>query len=203
MIALIRHAEVEGGAGRCLGRTDAPLSDRGRAQALRLARSLGRIGWAALASSPLLRARETLAPLAVLLGRAPATLPELAEIDMGAWDGRDLAELRREHPEDWAARGRDFAGFRPPGGETFAEVLARARRGVERLAAGPRPCLAATHAGVLRALACHLAGQPLQRLFDHAFDHLGALLLRPGADGWEVLGENLAPEDLVDALLTR
>lgn len=192
MIVLIRHAEAEGAAGRFTGRrTDPPLSAAGLAQAEALAEALADSGLAALAASPLRRARQTAAPLAAALGLPVATVDGLAEIDMGDWDGRPRAEIRAQDPTGWAARGADFAHFRPPGGETFAEVQARAVAALDAMAHGPQPVAAVTHAGVIRTLACHVLGIPLGHLFRLAPEHARCMVLRPAHDEFILCGFNL------------
>lgn len=65
----------------------------------------------------------------------------------GAWAGRPLDEIERLGPDEgWTAR--------PPGGESLAEVLARARAWLDELAEDPGPStwIAVTHQGVIRAL---------------------------------------------------
>jgi broad specificity phosphatase PhoE len=59
---------------------DRPLSDEGREQAERLVAELG-AGVDAIYSSPALRCRETVAPLARAAGQAVVTLDALAEAD--------------------------------------------------------------------------------------------------------------------------
>ena len=48
------------------------------------------------------------------------------ELDYGDWDGRPLADVPAEAWQQW----RTDPGFRPPGGETLAEVAARVAEGL-------------------------------------------------------------------------
>lgn len=165
MIVLIRHAETAGGEGRYIGSTDLPLSPAGEAQARALATALGTSPLLALYVSPLQRARRTAAPLANVLGLEPVLLDELREIHLGQWEGLDREELRRTRPGEFEARGRDFAGYRPPGGESFADLALRAEAALRRMADGPQPCAAVTHAGLIRVLLCLSLGRPLDDVF--------------------------------------
>jgi broad specificity phosphatase PhoE len=63
---------------------DRPLSDQGRAQAERLVGELG-ADVDAIYSSPALRCRETVAPLAKAAGQNVVTLDALAEVARGGW----------------------------------------------------------------------------------------------------------------------
>jgi broad specificity phosphatase PhoE len=105
----IRHGQSEGNAGGVFqGRADYPLTDTGREQAAERGRAL-RAGVAAAADrgvgvfcSPLSRARESAEIIAREAGYpAPQPLPELTELDTGAWTGKTWAELRAHSPELW------------------------------------------------------------------------------------------------------
>jgi probable phosphoglycerate mutase len=181
MIILLRHGRIEDGKGRCLGRTDVPLSSDGLAQARELAEELGAIPFARLCSSPAERAQATLRPLAARLGREVESLPALDEIDMGQWDGLDFDTIRRRFPEEYAARGKRLCSYRVPGGESFEDVAERAMAALEELARGPCPVLAATHAGVIRAVLCRVTGHPLDGLFRFTPGYARCTVLR--ADG--------------------
>jgi broad specificity phosphatase PhoE len=149
-VALLRHAATASNAARRVqGRSDPPLSAEGEAQAgrWRLPPDLvrlqteGRLGWAV---SPLRRAAETARRLGA---QEPHLEPRLMETDYGAWTGRSLEEIE-------ALRGDPGWESRPPGGESAAEVLGRARAWLDEAAArgGPETWIAVTHAGVIRVL---------------------------------------------------
>ena len=196
MIVLVRHAEAQGGQGRFIGRTDLPLSPAGLAQAQELALALARAGLRAVAASPLARACDTARPLAEALGLPLPTLDGLAEIDLGAWEGRSREAVCAADPAAYAARGRDFAQFRSPGGESFAQVQARALAALDALARGPQPVVAVTHAGVIRAVLCHVLGMPLGNLFRLDPTHARCTLLTPGPQGLVLRGFNLPAQQL-------
>jgi len=152
---LIRHGESTwNAAGRWQGRGDPPLSDRGRAQAQRLAAGLAREGIEVVVASDLARAAETAAILGAALGLAPTSDERLRELDVGCWTGltrpeiasRDRAGL--DHFESGAPDAR--AG----GGECRRELAERAHAAVADVAerfAGR--CIAVVaHLGVVRAL---------------------------------------------------
>jgi broad specificity phosphatase PhoE len=200
MIALARHGQALGAAGRAVGRLNLPLSGPGREQARELAAALADVPWAALYCSPLLRARDTLAPLAAAAGLVPTVLDDLAEISLGDWEGLEWERIRRDFPQDYAARGQDLAGFRPPGGESFADLARRAGRAWEAMAAGPRPALALTHAGVIRVLLCTARGLPLDQIFSFQPAEAQAALFQIGPRGPVLAGHNLAPRELRQAL---
>jgi len=122
VIAFVRHGETPPNrAGLLLGRSDAALTDRGRAQAERLAEALAGLEVARVITSPLRRARDTAAPIAAACGEAVEVDQRLVEIDYGEWEGRPLADLDREVVARWRRDG----GFAPPGGESLEVVADR------------------------------------------------------------------------------
>jgi len=146
----MRHASTEWNAtGRMQGRRDVALSAAGREEILhwRLPDALRERGdWVA---SPLARAVETATRLR---GRPPRLAPALIEMDWGAWEGYRLAELRARHGDAFARNEQRGLDFRPPGGESPRDVVARVTGWLATLDARSEPIVAVTHNGVLRAL---------------------------------------------------
>ena len=125
-IWLMRHGTTAWSmSGRHTGRTDIPLTDEGRAAARRLGEELAQQTFAAVFSSPMQRALETC--VLAGLGDVAVVDDDLREWDYGDYEGRTTAEIRSERP-DWTI-WRDGC----PGGETAADVGARADRVVARL----------------------------------------------------------------------
>jgi broad specificity phosphatase PhoE len=114
---LVRHGESETAAAGVVG-GDAPLTALGREQARETGRALEERQFDVCFTSPARRARETAA--LVLEGReVPQTVvPELADMEFGAFVGKQLADYRA-----WIA-GHDPAEA-PPGGESRADTLRR------------------------------------------------------------------------------
>ncbi|MEW6220186.1 MAG: histidine phosphatase family protein [Thermodesulfobacteriota bacterium] len=172
-VLLIRHGEtVDARLGRYHGATDVPLAPAGRAQIERLAMSplweqgLGGQPVEAVYASALTRAWESAVILARAVGLYPRKVPDLAERRFGNWEGRTLAEITRDDPGALAAWAHDPAGFRPPGGESVADLAARVRPIWQDLvAAHPGGRLAiVSHGGVIRVLLADLLGLPLANL---------------------------------------
>ena len=131
---LIRHGEVEGAeAGRLLGRTDAPLSERGREQSHQLAESLSAERLTRVYSSDLLRARTTADTIATRSNLEVRESSAWREIDMGEWEGRTFAALHGEAPRLVAQIFNDPARFVYPHGESFAAFTARVRGALDKL----------------------------------------------------------------------
>jgi len=151
----VRHGESEANAARRFaGRTDSPLTERGREQAEAVAVALAKVPFDRIVSSPLSRCRDT----ALVIARRhqlPVDLePDLVEIDVGEKTGSPFDEARGL-PE-W----RDDGFVAWPRGETLDQVLSRAHRVITRIAAesaGQR-VLVVGHGGVTRVLMSHFLG---------------------------------------------
>ena len=79
-VVLIRHGQTEWSAsGKHTGRTDVPLNETGRHQAIQLGRVVADETFAAVFTSPLTRARETIERAG--LGDPAVDLPDLMEWD--------------------------------------------------------------------------------------------------------------------------
>ena len=130
MLVLVRHGETEANAaGLLLGRAESPLTSRGLAQAEGVGRLLE--GAVRLVSSPLARARDTAGALGLGL---PVEIDERwIEVDYGEYDGQALGAVPAEVWQHW----RHDTGFRPPGGESLAELGLRVREACEELFAEP------------------------------------------------------------------
>jgi broad specificity phosphatase PhoE len=126
VLVLVRHGESEGNAaGQLLGRGDSPLTARGRSDATSLRASLGPVG--RLVSSPLRRALDTAAALGLDL---PVEVDERwVEVDYGELEGRPLGDV----PAELWSRWRGDPTFRPPGGESLADVGVRVRGACDEL----------------------------------------------------------------------
>jgi probable phosphoglycerate mutase len=128
-----------------------------------LADRLATLPIGAIYSSPLERAQETAAPIGARLCLRVESAPGLNEVDFGEWTGRTLKAL--ETVPGWRAFNEHRSSSRIPGGETMAEVLARAWEEMERIRriqAGSGTMVAVvSHGDVLRALVAHSVGMPM------------------------------------------
>ena len=156
-VYLARHGETVWNAeGRYQGRLDSPLTDTGRAQARSTAETLGGRGVERLLCSPLGRARTTAAVVESAIGVAAEIDADLAESDIGRWEGLTRAEVEAAYPGELARREQDRLEYRPPGGESFADMLVRARAVAGRL--DGRTTLIVAHSAINRVLVAALIG---------------------------------------------
>jgi probable phosphoglycerate mutase len=194
MIYLFRHGQTMAidGQRRFIGQTELPLSDVGRQQADRWRQALAGIVFDRIICSPLSRCRDT----AAILARGRKVNPEVAEglveIHLGEWEGLAMTAVRQRYPEAWQQRGEWPDAYRPPGGESFSDVLDRAWPVFEELLAAAEANLAVVaHAGVNRALLCRLLGMPLANLFRLAQDPSALNLIDNCGTPARVAGLNL------------
>jgi broad specificity phosphatase PhoE len=160
-LMLARHGQTADNAeGLILGRRDPPLSELGAAQARALAAEAREAGIASLWTSPLQRAAATAAIVSQATGAPVSVLNALAESDRGDWEGRPVDELRRAEPERFAAFEAASDGFLFPGGESLAEQVARTRRALDQVVAGPQLALVVAHVGTVRAAMLAVGRRP-------------------------------------------
>ena len=114
-------------------------------------------------------AAETIAPVAAMLGRGEADVvaePGLIEIDYGAWDGLTPDECLARDPELRRAWLADPYATRCPGGESGADVAARAFPILDRITAWlaadrARCAVVVAHNHVNRVTLARIMGWPM------------------------------------------
>ncbi|HOG14280.1 MAG TPA: histidine phosphatase family protein [Synergistales bacterium] len=166
-LAFVRHGEpgLPHPQRIFLGRIATGLSALGRAQAERVSLWARPFSWEGFFCSPLVRARETAEIIGMQLGMRPVVKEELAEIDLGRWDGRGKADIASECPLLWEQREKDLFSFPFPGGESFADLEARAAPFLLSLLLKGGRWLIVSHAGVFRVLLHGLFKVPFPETF--------------------------------------
>ena len=169
VLYLVRHGESEWNRiGRIQGRRESPLTGTGRAQAAALGHMLREVlpdPGIDIVASPLERALETATIIAGGLGRDAGDVRidgRISDFDVGVlagypgWDA-----VAADHPELARLRLEDPIRFRPPGGESGADVLARARDFLDERKAAGRDTLVVCHGVInkfIRAAARGITG---------------------------------------------
>ncbi|MFM7067934.1 MAG: histidine phosphatase family protein, partial [Actinomycetes bacterium] len=121
-----------------LGHADPELDDLGASQAAALAAevSSGRFGDVRrIISSPLQRTRGTAAAIAAAVGREVEIDQRFIELNYGEFDGVPLSEIPTATWSAW----RSDVHFRPPGGESLADLAARVRPACAELLSADEP----------------------------------------------------------------
>jgi broad specificity phosphatase PhoE len=141
---LIRHGETDWSRSRRhTGRSDLPLTPAGEQAARALAPRLDGIPFDLVLASPLIRARHT----AELAGLAPQLEPLAMEWDYGEYEGITTAQIQETRP-GWSVWSDPI-----PGGETLAQVSARADAVIARIRANAsKRAVLVAHAHFLRVL---------------------------------------------------
>ena len=153
-VYIARHGETEWSLnGRHTGRTDLPLTEQGRRNALQLGARLRGLQFAHVFTSPLQRAAETCRLAG--FGDLAVMDPDLVEWNYGDYEGLRSAEIHARRP-DWELF-RDGC----PGGESPEQAGARADRVVKRLRESNGDALVFSSGHFLRTLgACWLGLGP-------------------------------------------
>jgi probable phosphoglycerate mutase len=151
VVTLARHGETAWSlSGQHTGLSDLPLTERGERNARALAERLAGMRFAKVFTSPLQRASRT-CELAGF-GATAEVDGDLVEWDYGKYEGRTTLEIHAERP-GWQLF-RDGC----PGGETPAQVGARADRVIARVRAVSGDVLLFSSGHFLRTLAARWLG---------------------------------------------
>ena len=151
-LALLRHGHTAWNrAGQIQGRSDIPLDEAARVE---LSEFTLPAPWdqADLWSSPLSRAVET---AEIVAGRAPKTAPALTEMFWGDWEGKQGLDLKANPSSGFRDIEQWGWHYRPPNGETPAEVWSRLAPWVDTL---QRDTVAVCHIGIMRMILARAHG---------------------------------------------
>lgn len=180
-LILIRHAPALTG-GRLCGRTDVAADLADAALIAAVAQAAGPLD--RIVSSPALRCRKT---AEALWPECDFTVePALWEQDFGAWDGLPVTRI----PDLGPLSRADLAAHRPPGGESFSDLLARTAPAFHALPQGRVAVVA--HAGTIRAALALALSDPADALAFEIAPLSLTLLSRHGA-AWSIGAVNRGP----------
>lgn len=181
-LILVRHGETEHNVARITqGWSDSNLSERGRAQVLRLAERVAAMQPTALYSSTLGRALATAQAIADATGLEIVTMDELREMNYGRWEGRAFLDIRREDAdiyERWIADEER----RCPEGESHADVRRRLQRAFTQV--NSERSVVVAHGTAIRIAAMTLLDLPLMGANRLAQDNAGLNLFVQRGERW-------------------
>jgi broad specificity phosphatase PhoE len=201
---LVRHADVhDDWQQKAYGNLDVPLSETGIRETQAVVDAFAGIPLDLVASSPLQRA--------LLLGRglatgthAPLRVDErLREVWRGDWQGLSVDEFRTRWHAQASAFAADPWNWKGHGGESDADIWARAwaalseavRVAKTRGAEAPAVALA-THFNVIRVLVTRATGLRASQSFAFRNDTARASLLVDGPDGWRLARSNVPASEV-------
>jgi broad specificity phosphatase PhoE len=162
IVVLARHGRTDYHHGnRYAGSTDLPIDEVGREQAEQLKDWAEGFAPDALWSSPMLRARQTVAPVAEALGLQPVLDDRLREVDFGSAEGRRLSELP---PDVVRAFELDPVRAHLPDGEDPVAAADRVHEAFHQLARQHegQKVLVVAHNTLIRLLVCRVLGLELR-----------------------------------------
>jgi probable phosphomutase (TIGR03848 family) len=204
-VLLIRHGRTSANtAGVLAGRSSGVVLDEvGHQQAAEVAARLARVPLRTVVTSPLRRCRQT---AQALVGNRAETCPiqveqGLVECGYGEWTGKALRELSKD--KLWGAVQSQPSAVRFPGGESMAEMSARAVGAVrawnDRLAAehGPEAVWAAvSHGDPIKAILADALGMHLDSFQRIVVDPASLSIIRYTATRPYVIMVNSSTVDL-------
>ncbi|MBI4297602.1 MAG: histidine phosphatase family protein [Chloroflexi bacterium] len=165
---LIRHGRTDWNRQeRYRGRFDLPLDQEGERQAQALAQRLAPVPLEAVYSSPLRRAWSTAQAVVQARGLEVRTLAGLLDIDYGEWQGLALDEAQSRYPKLYRSWQEQPQEVSLPGGESLAQVQARATSALEEVSRRhPRALVAlVSHRVVCQVMLCAALGLGLSHFW--------------------------------------
>jgi len=185
----VRHGQTSWNfARRIQGQLDTELNETGRGQAAgngqRLAQLRDDIATLDFVASPLQRCRETMEIIRERLGMSRegyGTDDRLKEIHFGSWQGTHWPEVSTVDPDGAADRLADPYNWRPPGGESYADLTERC---AAWLADIERDSVVVAHGGVSRALRGHIYKLAPEDVTELSVPQNKILILRSDGMDW-------------------
>lgn len=159
-LILVRHGESVGNVERVFTTTpfELALTERGIEQARDAAAAIARLFRAeAVVASPYVRARETARIIAEHLGLPLQIEHDIHERNMGGFQGKSYESILTAQDYDpqrpWL--------WKPPGGESFEDVMERVAPVLDRLSRAhrERDVVVVSHGGVMMALWAYVTGE--------------------------------------------
>ncbi|MBQ2957028.1 MAG: histidine phosphatase family protein [Clostridia bacterium] len=160
---MVRHGESQTNLERRFtGQAQAPLTEKGIADAKAAGERLKGLHFDRIYSSDLIRAADT--ARYAIPGCEPVQLPLIRELDVGAkLEWRTVAECEAEYGEE-LMKHRNAYDYTPYGGENEAQLAARADAFLHMLEEDPcNQVVAFSHAGFISCTLCQVLGHSFNR----------------------------------------
>jgi broad specificity phosphatase PhoE len=198
-IWLVRHAEVhEDWQERAYGDLDVPLSEAGMQETREMAARFAVLPIVSVASSHLMRALWMGRSIAEQ-ARAPLAIDRaLREVSRGSWQGLTVPEFRARWAADADAFRADPWTWKGHGGESSADLFARAWPVVLAQAASARggDVVIASHFNLIRALITGALGLNGHESYAFRIETARACLLVDDGRSWSVPVQNVSDPSL-------
>jgi alpha-ribazole phosphatase len=203
----VRHAPVPGLVGILYGQRDVPCDTSDKRSFEGLAKKIPE--GAVWVTSNLGRTIETAAairhagsPVPVDPGN-PIAEPGFAEQSFGAWQHNSWNDLHDADSLEYKTFWQNPGCNAPPGGESFADLMARTAKTINRINSQfqGRDIVAVAHGGTIRAAVAHaMQTEPVMALavtIDNLtltrLDHISTGMFKGQGGDWRITGVNLPP----------
>lgn len=107
----------------------------------------------------------------------------LREINFGEWELKSADEIEASHPDLARAYWDDPIAYRPPGGESLAELSARVEAALAAVG-HHRDLIAVAHYGVILSQLHRAWGGPVRETLAQRIDNLSVTEIVIGPQGW-------------------
>lgn len=158
----VRHGETDWNVKKKIqGTTDVPLNENGLRQARELAEKLVEEKYTInhVYTSPQLRAQVTAQTAATALGVECISLDDLAEMDLGVWEGDNWPNIEEQYGETYYYWNSHRRYVCTPGGECYNDVLKRVFKALEYIMKRETGnVLVVSHSAIMLSLRCYLEG---------------------------------------------
>jgi len=173
LFLVIRHGETDWNRqNRMMGSSDIPLNAEGLLQARKTAKYMASLPLDHIVSSPLTRAMQTAEAIRTYHMHIPiTTLYHIRERTFGELEGLVYEEANARCPQLTMGSMWQYPDFRPPGGESIADVRKRAERALIHLLASYRGKTVAvvTHGAFIRNFLSVMLDLPLPEINSYGF----------------------------------
>ena len=170
-LIIVRHGESKSNENNFFtGQTNVPLSVLGEKQAQILCDYvLKNYKIDKIYSSPLIRAYNTVKPIADKLGLEIIIKDNLKEINGGLWEERTMEYIKTNYPSDYALWHTNIGFAHCTGGESMVDVQKRGDKIIREIARENegKTVLIGCHAGFIRAMQCiwqNLSNEKMQSI---------------------------------------
>ena len=158
----VRHGETDWNVRKKIqGKTDVPLNETGLAQARILAEKLVEEKYEIdrIYTSPQVRAKVTAETAAEALGKECVVLSDLAEMNMGLWEGDNWEHIEEIYEDRYYFWNSNRRYVRTPYGESYNDLLKRVFLALEYIMEQEDGnVLVLSHSAILLSMRCYLAG---------------------------------------------
>lgn len=202
-ILFVRHGQTDFPLDRiyCDDVEDPALNANGASQARRAAAFLSAIPLAAIYASP---CQRTLATAKAIAGESKQSnlnvvqRPALKERGFGIWEGLYFHEIESRYPEEYRRWKSDNAGYKPQGGESIFDMMARLKPTLEEIIAKHKGETVAVvgHVGPIRVMIADALCLPLSEYRRITIDYASISQINYGRKQNNLIFSNMADRQL-------